>query len=165
MPLAQDLVDLFHWIGSGAGTASGGAIALVYARFRAVEGVAKDFATLVDELRAFPLGTHDDGRLVSLKKYIDAARAQVHAAAVGPQPATQPVPRPTTSGLNYAEAKRLSEFFVKVDDALRRVHDLEVRQSAIEDDVDNDRKDQGETWSTIKEDLAWLKGKLNLPRE
>jgi hypothetical protein len=157
--------DFLHWIGAAGGAGAASTIAALYRRFMVIEATARDFAALVRELQAFPAETRDlpaPTYLAALKRYIDALRAQLAVPIV--QATAHAPPRPSApSGLSYKDAQKLAEMIRRVEGFEKELLELTRRVSSIEDGADADQEDQRNQWKKLGEDLAWLRGKLNLP--
>lgn len=150
------LLDLLNNAGASLGALSSAALGAAYQRFLRLERATSEVERLFTELRFFPQNVAPAGDkpslLGDLKKFIES---NARSASV---------PRPA-SGVSYGDAKKLADLVQRFDLFEKKFEDLSRRVSEVEDAQDELKDREAEAWATIKEDLAWLRGKLGLPSQ
>jgi len=134
MPFFDNIVELLHTAGGGAGTVGGVLVGVIYKRFRASEVLAKLASKRADEVRS---------QLEDLAKDIRELRQSVKS--------------------QFAAIARGSSAKVELSldsESLERIARIEARITSLEDDFDAARREDKTSWEEMQRSLGRIEGAL-----
>jgi chromosome segregation ATPase len=141
MPIFDNIVELLHTAGGGAGTVGGVLVGVIYKRFRASEVLAKLASKRSEEARSQLEDLAKD-----LRELKQSVKSQFAAIARG-----------SSAKVEFTLDAESSDRIARLEAA---VVEFRTRVSSLEDDFDQARKEDKSSWEEMQRALGRIEGAL-----